>query len=134
MISSWYSLLLLALTISSSTQSPCKCNNPWQGSVQAFLGDPSKNCDTRGVCYVLCDSDCSDIRAAVGLFAGQGKCVSSKACRLDGGFVPDRPVVIVVGGLSQNCKRGSKCEQENIVNYIKENIQNCQGSNCDQYT
>ena len=97
-----------------------------------WLGDPSKNCDTKGVCFVPCDSDCPDKQRAYDLFAGTGKCVSNKACRLDGGFVPDRPAVHVVGGLDQNCKEGSVCEQDNIVTFVEQNIQNCAESNCQQ--
>eukprot|EP00092_Neocalanus_flemingeri_P105616 GFUD01135407.1.p1 GENE.GFUD01135407.1~~GFUD01135407.1.p1 ORF type:complete len:155 (-),score=36.04 GFUD01135407.1:78-542(-) len=130
-MSSSISLLVLCLRISLSSQTPCRCYNPYEDSLQDFLGDPSRNCDSTGVCFVPCDSDCPDRQPAPAhLFTGRGRCVAGSACRLDGGFVPDRPDIVVVGGLDQNCKEGSKCEQENIFNYVKENIQNCEGSDC----
>ena len=108
----------------------CRCYNPFKESVQSFLGDPSKNCDTKGVCFVPCDSTCEDKEKAVALFAGPSKCVSNQACSLDGGFVADRPQVVVVGGIEQDCAEGSLCEQENIVTFVKKSTQNCKDSNC----
>ena len=129
MLSPILSILLLFLMISNSRQE-CRCYNPFEGTNQPFLGNPSKNCDTKGVCFVPCDSTCKDQKAAVTLFAGPSKCVSNQACSLDGGYVSDRPEVVVVGGLEQNCAEHSTCEQENIVTFIKKSTQNCGDSNC----
>merc|ERR1712086_252004 len=121
---------LMMLMVSNSRQE-CRCYNPFDGSIQSQIGDPSRNCDTKGVCFVSCDSTCSDKHPADSLFAGRGRCVSSTACSLDGGFVLDRPKVIVLGGLEVNCKENSICEQENIITFLEEkNTVNCKDSKC----
>ena len=90
--------LCMLLTTTTSMQD-CGCYNPYDGAIQSFLGDPSKNCDTKGVCFVPCNSSCPDtMPATIKFMGGKGKCQSNMACSLPGGLVPDRPAVFVKGG------------------------------------
>jgi hypothetical protein len=55
----------------------CACANPFVGTPSEYLGDPRGTCARTGTCYVPCDADCSDVRAA----SESGRCVSSEACQ-----------------------------------------------------
>ena len=100
------------------SSSSCRCYNPFQDLAQSFLGDPTQNCNAKGACFVPCDASCSDTVPSKSKYAGRGKCISSAACKLDGGFVPERPDVFVAG-LEQNCEEGSECDQDNKVNFVE---------------
>ena len=132
----FFTLCMLATTTTTTTTTTpntmeeCRCSNPYDGTIQSFIGNPSKNCDTKGVCFVPCNSPCPDtMPATIKFIGGKDKCQSNMACSLAGGFVPDRPAVIVKG-LELNCKDGSTCEMNNIVTFVEKNTPNCQTSNC----
>ncbi len=55
----------------------CSCVNPFLGTPSEYLGDSRGTCARTGTCYVPCDADCSDIRAA----KESGRCRSSEACQ-----------------------------------------------------
>ncbi len=55
----------------------CACVNPFLGTPSEYLGDSRGTCARTGTCYVPCDADCSDLRAA----KESGRCRSSEACQ-----------------------------------------------------
>jgi hypothetical protein len=55
----------------------CSCVNPFLGTPSEYLGDSRGTCARTGTCYVPCDADCSDVRAA----KESGRCRSSEACQ-----------------------------------------------------
>ena len=38
----------------------CECINPFQGTINAYRGDPDTLCGGPGFCYVACNNACSD--------------------------------------------------------------------------
>ena len=56
----------------------CTCINPFYGEIDEHIGDRDVTCNKRRnpFCYVDCQSDCRDIKAA----RGKGRCYSKIAC------------------------------------------------------
>ena len=38
----------------------CECINPFQGTINAYRGDPDSLCGGPGFCYVACNDACRD--------------------------------------------------------------------------
>merc|ERR1719318_2186172 len=56
---------------------PCECTNPFLGTDNFFLGDPTKNCNAAKACYVKNLSGCADARQS----RGGNRCQSKLACK-----------------------------------------------------
>ena len=58
----------------------CECINPFSG-FDSHTGDPDVTCNRENLpfCYVDCEADCRDIRAA----RGRDRCFSNSACFQD---------------------------------------------------
>merc|ERR1712025_5741 len=62
----------------------CECINPFQGTKNAYRGDPEQLCNNGpGFCYVRCDHSCRDQSPT----ASYGRCQSSLACDAYNGHV-----------------------------------------------
>ena len=124
------SIIILSITIlmllNTTTSSPtsCKCSNPFEGTVQSFIGFPDRVCRSNGVCFVPCGSGCQDEIPSKGDF-GSGKCSSAMACDLPGGKKEEEVK------FKQVCN-GSKCQMTNVINLKITNTQNCLTSDCVQ--
>merc|ERR1712142_121361 len=75
MMAKIFACLLLAISFQHIVADSCKCMNPWEGQrMNQHIGDPKNICPK--YCYVSCDSDCSDKKAAI----NKGRCWSKMAC------------------------------------------------------
>merc|ERR1712038_1396336 len=68
-----------------SSAPPCECINPFQGTINAYRGNPDSLCYTGGPgwCYVACNGACRDQQQT----ASAARCQSDLACCVHkGGF------------------------------------------------
>ena len=66
----------------------CRCINPFSGGNHEHIGDRAVTCskERNPFCYVECEADCGDIRAAQA--GGERRCYSQLACFDYDLFVP----------------------------------------------
>merc|ERR1712038_155580 len=90
---------------SSASPAPlCDCINPFQGTNQAYRGDPDSLCGSGGpgFCYVACNGACRDQKQT----ASASRCQSTLACDVQSDYPEVLPEEVLPYNTTEESLRG----------------------------